>query len=51
MKYTIVLYGAFDRYNYGDNLMPILFEMYMVKNHPDIEQRANFIYASIQDSL
>ncbi|HBQ3761289.1 TPA: polysaccharide pyruvyl transferase family protein, partial [Klebsiella quasipneumoniae subsp. similipneumoniae] len=50
MKYTIVLYGAFDRYNYGDNLMPILFEMYMVKNHPDIEQRANFIYASIQDS-
>ncbi|WP_109240862.1 polysaccharide pyruvyl transferase family protein [Klebsiella michiganensis] len=50
MKYSVVLYGAFDRYNYGDNLMPILFEMYMAKYHPGIKERADFIYSSIQNS-
>lgn len=32
-KRQVILYGAFDRYNYGDNLMPILLEMYFKKQH------------------
>lgn len=27
---TIILYGAYDRYNYGDVLMPILFQEYAI---------------------
>lgn len=44
----VILYGAFDRYNYGDNLMPIVFEEYTKKYHSnsDIE----FIYAAISNS-
>lgn len=43
----IVLLGAFDRYNYGDNLMPILFEMYVEKYAPSILNEFSFEYAAI----
>lgn len=46
----VVFYGAFDRYNYGDNLMPILFEMYLRKFHHGKLDNINFMYSSIKDS-
>jgi exopolysaccharide biosynthesis predicted pyruvyltransferase EpsI len=50
MKKKIALYGAYDRYNYGDNLMPILLEMYINKYHPEKLDSYEFIHASISDS-
>ncbi|PSU54900.1 hypothetical protein [Photobacterium phosphoreum] len=50
MTKKVVLYGAFDRYNYGDNLMPIVFVEYMKKFHVDIIDEFSFIYSSISDS-
>ena len=46
----IILLGAFDRYNYGDNLMPILFELYAKKYMPEIFLNYVFEYAAISDS-
>lgn len=50
MKRQVVLYGAFDRYNYGDNLMPILLERYLREFHPDKLTDVEFIYSSIRAS-
>tara|TARA_Y100000780_G_scaffold217521_1_gene221699 strand:- start:134 stop:1345 length:1212 start_codon:yes stop_codon:yes gene_type:complete len=47
MKKHIILYGAFDRYNYGDNLMPVIFEQYIVKYRPEILADYQLVYASI----
>lgn len=49
-KKSIILYGAFDRYNYGDNLMPILMQKYISIKFSDVVDNYNFIYASIQKS-
>lgn len=46
----IVLYGAFDRYNYGDNIMPILFEMFIEKYAKHIFNDFAIEYAAISDS-
>lgn len=46
----IVLYGAFDRYNYGDNIMPILFEMFIEKYAKHLFNDFIFEYAAISDS-
>ncbi|PRD16797.1 polysaccharide pyruvyl transferase family protein [Pantoea coffeiphila] len=50
MKRKVVLYGAFDRYNYGDNLMPILLRMYLEKHHHEKIKDIDFIYSSIKES-
>ncbi|MBE8890352.1 polysaccharide pyruvyl transferase family protein [Klebsiella grimontii] len=50
MSKKVVLYGAFDRYNYGDNLMPILLEIYFRQNHPDKVKDVEFLFASIKSS-
>jgi exopolysaccharide biosynthesis predicted pyruvyltransferase EpsI len=50
MKKKIALYGAYDRYNYGDNLMPILLEMYIKKYHPKKLNEYEFIHTSISNS-
>lgn len=50
MKRKVVLYGAFDRYNYGDNLMPILLEMYLKKNHAEKMKDVDFVFSSIKKS-
>ncbi|WP_371375751.1 polysaccharide pyruvyl transferase family protein [Thalassotalea aquiviva] len=50
MKNKIVLYGAFDRYNYGDNLMPILLKMYLEKYQPSLLESYELVYSSISDS-
>lgn len=50
MKKKVVLYGAYDRYNYGDNLMPILLKMYLDKYEPEKLEEIDVIYASISDS-
>ncbi|WP_194091041.1 polysaccharide pyruvyl transferase family protein [Vibrio hibernica] len=46
----IILYGAFDRYNFGDNLMPIVFETFFKKCHPEAIENFEFIYSSISSS-
>jgi len=46
----VVLYGAYDRYNFGDNLMPIVFELYVKKYHPELMIEMEFVYSSISDS-
>lgn len=46
----VVLYGAYDRYNFGDNLMPIVFELYTKKYHSELMSELEFIYASISES-
>lgn len=49
-KPVIILYGAFDRYNYGDNLMPVLLEHYFMQVNKDIFEKYSIIYASIKES-
>ena len=46
----IVLFGAFDRYNYGDNLMPILFQMFVEKYAKNLLDDYEFDYAAISAS-
>ncbi|MBB1304775.1 polysaccharide pyruvyl transferase family protein [Pseudoalteromonas sp. SR43-5] len=46
----IVLFGAFDRYNYGDNLMPILFNKFIEKYRPEILLSYEVQYAAISSS-
>ncbi|MGJ8682399.1 polysaccharide pyruvyl transferase family protein [Paraglaciecola sp.] len=47
---SIVVYGAFDRYNYGDNLMPILFELFIEKYYPSIIDSHELVFASLSES-
>lgn len=49
-KPSLILYGAFDRYNYGDNLMPILIEKFYIDKYKDLQSQFNILYASIQES-
>ncbi|MBK0714552.1 polysaccharide pyruvyl transferase family protein [Klebsiella aerogenes] len=49
MGRSVVFYGAFDRYNYGDNLMPLLLAEYLKGCNPTITED-DFIYSSISDS-
>jgi len=44
------MFGAFDRYNYGDNLMPILFEMYMNKYAKHALSQFSYEYVAIGPS-
>lgn len=46
----VVIMGAFDRYNYGDNLMPILFELFLKRYYPDIHARYNWVYVALTTS-
>ncbi|WP_448563820.1 polysaccharide pyruvyl transferase family protein [Thalassotalea ganghwensis] len=46
----IVLFGAFDRYNYGDNLMPILFQKYVERYAPHLLDKFEFEYVAISHS-
>lgn len=50
MKKIIVIYGAFDRYNYGDNMMPIIFELFINKYHPDFKNKYTISFASLTKS-
>lgn len=50
MNRKVVFYGAFDRYNYGDNLMPLLLEVYLKKFHSDKIDDVDFIFSSIKSS-
>ncbi|WP_404651647.1 polysaccharide pyruvyl transferase family protein [Raoultella terrigena] len=50
MVKNIILYGAFDRYNYGDNLMPLLLEKFILSNYVETSNQFEFIYASINSS-
>jgi len=45
----IYLYGAYDRYNFGDNLMPIVIKMFISKFHPELCDRLRFISLSESD--
>lgn len=46
----IALIGAFDRDNYGDILMPIVFEEYMNKFHSDFYSNLTFKYYGLKES-
>jgi len=46
----LVLYGAADRYNYGDNLMPILLLFYVEEHRPDLLRRFDIRVAAVSDS-
>ncbi|HHT0250077.1 TPA: polysaccharide pyruvyl transferase family protein [Raoultella ornithinolytica] len=52
MVKNIILYGAFDRYNYGDNLMPLLLEKFILSDYVENTTNTNFefTYASINFS-
>ncbi|MEF3090114.1 polysaccharide pyruvyl transferase family protein [Raoultella scottii] len=50
MKRQVILYGAFDRYNYGDNLMPILLEKFLYKYHYEKIDSIEFVFSSIKKS-
>jgi polysaccharide pyruvyl transferase WcaK-like protein len=50
MKRKLVLLGAYDRYNYGDNLMPIVFNDYIKKYQPEILNNFDIVYSSITSS-
>nr|BAT24210.1 pyruvyl transferase [Klebsiella sp. SW4] len=49
MSRSVVFYGAFDRYNYGDNLMPLLLAEYLKKCNPALKEE-DLIYSSISNS-
>lgn len=50
MKKKLVLFGAFDRYNYGDNLMPIVLNEFIKKYSPELLDDYEVCYSSISDS-
>lgn len=50
IKCQVILYGAFDRYNYGDNLMPILLVKYFEEYHEDKLSDIEFVFSSISKS-
>ncbi|MCA0432610.1 MAG: polysaccharide pyruvyl transferase family protein [Proteobacteria bacterium] len=43
---SLVLYGAYDRYNFGDMLMPIAYQAYIEKYAPEIKDRFKIVHAS-----
>ena len=45
-KRKIILYGAFDRYNFGDILMPIILKKYI----SNCKKNINFQFCSIRDA-
>lgn len=44
---AVVLYGAFDRYNYGDLLMPVLFDLFLRRYAPKVFEEFRVIYAAM----
>lgn len=50
LKPKIILYGAFDRYNYGDNLMPVLLETFLKNSYPELIDNYDLIFSSILKS-
>ncbi|TMS54356.1 polysaccharide pyruvyl transferase family protein [Acinetobacter lwoffii] len=50
LKPKILLYGAYDRYNYGDNLMPILIEDYIKNYAKDVLKKFELEFVSVKSS-
>lgn len=50
MKQKLIIYGAFDRYNYGDNLMPLLTIEYIKEFNPSLNEKFDIILSSITSS-
>ena len=46
----IVLYGAFDRYNYGDNLMPIILKKFIETYRPELLKDYELEFSAITHS-
>jgi polysaccharide pyruvyl transferase WcaK-like protein len=49
MKKVVVI-GAFDRYNYGDNLMPILFELFLKRFYPGFFNEYQLVFSALTSS-
>jgi len=46
----VVVIGAFDRYNYGDNLMPIILERFLKKYYFTTYKKYSWVYAALIES-
>jgi len=46
----VIILGAFDRYNYGDNLMPILFEFFLKEFYPDFFNKYDLVFSALTSS-
>lgn len=47
---TINIIGAFDRYNYGDLLFPIVIEKYLMENRKDLLEKYDLRYFGLVES-
>ena len=47
---TINIIGAFDRYNYGDLLFPIVIEKYIKENKKDLLEKYDLRYFGLVES-
>ena len=45
---SIILYGAFDRYNYGDVLFPIIFNKFIENYHSELRNEYKIEYVSLE---
>lgn len=50
MKKNIAIIGAFDRYNYGDLLFPIIIELYLKKFYKEYLSEYTFNYYGLKES-
>jgi len=50
MPKQVVLYGAYDRYNYGDNLMPIVLEFFLRNKCSEKIKNIKILFSSIKKS-
>lgn len=46
----ILIFGAYDRYNYGDNLMPIVFHEYIKNYHSGLLDNYKLSFVAISES-
>ena len=44
---SIILLGAYDRYNFGDNLMPIVFRMFLEAHYPEVANSYKLVNAAL----
>lgn len=46
----LILFGAYDRFNFGDMMMPLAIARWIERNRPDVLERYRLRYASLTES-
>lgn len=46
----LILFGAYDRFNYGDMMMPLAISRWIERNRPEVLERYQFRFASLSTS-